>query len=274
MAARLKDKVAIVTGAGSIGPGWGNGKAAAVLFAREGAKVLAVDINEAAARETAGIVRGEGGTCEIAVADITKSDQVAALVARARAAFGGRIDILHNNVGIVSTGGPVETDEAEWRRLFEVNLTSMFLACKHVLPAMAAQAPNAAGQRGAIVNIASIAGIRWLGVPYIAYSATKGAVIPFTRSIALQYAKHGIRANSILPGLMDTPMARGAGLSEAYAQGDVAEMIRIRNAQCPTGKMGDAWDVAHAALYLASDEAKYVTGTELIVDGGLTAKAT
>ncbi len=272
MAGRLRDKVAIVVGAGSIGPGWGNGKAVAVLFAREGAKILAVDIDEAAARETAAIVRGDGGVCEIFTADVAKSDQVAALVARARAAFGGRIDILHNNVGIVSTGGPVETDEAEWRRILDVNLTSLFLTCKHVLPVMAAQAPNAAGQRGAIVNIASIAGIRWLGVPYVSYSTTKGAILPFTRSIALQYAKQGIRANCILPGLMDTPMARGAGLSKAYAEGDVAEMIRIRNAQCPTGKMGDAWDVAYAALFLASDEAKYVTGTELVVDGGMTAK--
>jgi NAD(P)-dependent dehydrogenase (short-subunit alcohol dehydrogenase family) len=124
---------------------------------------------------------------------------------------------------------------------------------------------------GVIVNIASIAGIRDIGVPYISYSTSKGAVIPFTRSIALQYAKQGIRANAILPGLMNTPMIVEP-LKDAYAGGDVAEMIRIRDAQCPTGRMGDAWDVAHAALFLASDEAKYITATELVVDGGITAK--
>ena len=264
MAGRLEGKVAIVTGAGSIGPGWGNGKATAVLFAREGARVLAVDRNPRAVEETRAIIASEGGVCEAFTADVARGQEVAALVQRCLAAF-GFVDILHNNVGILALGGPVELAEADWDRLFAVNLKSMFLTCKHVLPAMEARG------RGAIVNLGSVAGIRDLGVPYVAYNTTKGAVLAFTRSVALQYAKKGIRANTILPGLMDTPMVE-AGLPSAYAQGDVAKMKAVRHAQCPMGHMGDAWDVARAALFLASDEARYITGAELVVDGGLTCK--
>ena len=273
MAGRLQDKVAIVVGAGSSGPGWGNGKATAALFAREGAKVLCGDRNGAAAEETAGLIAEEGGTASAFAADVTEGAQVAAMVAAARGAdwnAGGRIDVLHNNVGIVEVGGPVEASEESWHRVMDVNLTSMFLTCKHVLPVMAAQFEES-GQGGALVNIASIAGIRWAGVPYISYAASKAGVIQFTRAVALQYAAKGIRANSILPGLMNTPMIREP-LKEVYAGGDVDRMVELRDAQCPTGKMGDAWDVAYASLFLASDEAKYVTATELVVDGGITAK--
>lgn len=270
MAKRLEGRVAIVTGAGSSGPGWGNGKAAAVLYAREGAKVVCADIEPAAARETAEIIRGEGNVAETVACDVSKSADVEALVARTRAAFGGRIDILHNNVGIAVLGGPVELDEADWDRAAAVNIKSMYLTCKHVLPVMAAQAPYAHGLRGAIVNISSIAGIRWLGVSYAAYSTTKGAALPFTRSVALEYAPRGIRANAILPGLMNTPMVRERVLQGSYGETE-AEMVRKRDAQCPMGRMGDAWDVAHAALFLVSDEAKYITGAELVVDGGWTA---
>ncbi len=154
-----------------------------------------------------------------------------------------------------------------------VNLRSQFLTHKHVLPVMLRQDPNAHGLRGAIVNIGSISGSRWTGVPYISYSTSKGAIVPFTRSVALQYAGQGIRANAILPGLMNTPMIVEP-LKDSYGGGDIAEMIRVRDAQCPMGHMGDAWDVANAALFLASDEAKYITATELVVDGGLTAKVT
>lgn len=263
-AGRLAGKVAMVVGAGSSGPGWGNGKAAAVLFAREGAAVFCVDINATAAEETAGIIRGEGGQAEAFRADVSQADEVAAMAARCLAAF-GRIDVLDNNVGILELGGPVEASEESWDRVIAVNLKSMFLTCKQVLPVMQRQGG------GAIVNIASIAGIRDTGVAYISYSTSKGAVIPFTRSVALQYARHGIRANAILPGLMNTPMIVEP-LKDAYGEGGVEAMIRKRDAQCPTGKMGDAWDVAYAALFLASDEAKYITGTELVVDGGITAK--
>jgi NAD(P)-dependent dehydrogenase (short-subunit alcohol dehydrogenase family) len=178
MGDRLKGKVALVSGAGSIGPGWGNGKAAAVLFAREGAKVLAADIKLDAAFETKRIIEAEGGICEAVGGDVSKSQDVAAIVAACIATFGW-IDILHNNVGIVEVGGPVETSGESWDRVNDVNLKSMFLTCKHVLPHMQQQG------KGAIVNIASVSGIRWLGVPYVSYAATKAAVIQFTRVIAL-----------------------------------------------------------------------------------------
>ena len=263
MAGRLQDRIAIVAGAGSVGPGWGNGKATAVLFAREGAKVLCADINEDAAAETAGIIAGEGGAAAAIRADVTERAQVEALAARALELWGG-IDILHNNVGIVDVGGPVETSEESWDRVMDVNIKSMFLTCKAVLPVM-----EAAG-RGAIVNISSVSGIRWLGVPYISYAASKAAVINFTRAVALQYAAKGIRANTILPGLMNTPMIVEP-LTKVYG-GEFEKMVELRDAQCPMGHMGEGWDVAHAALFLASDEAKYITATELVVDGGLTAK--
>ena len=262
MAGRLQDKVALVSGAGSVGPGWGNGKAAAVLFAREGARVFCVDRNLSAAEETAALIAQDGGTATAHQADVADGAQVAQLTAACRAAY-GRIDVLHNNVGILEAGGPVELSEEAWDRVMAVNIKSMFLTCKHVLPVMLEQG------RGAIVNIASIAAIRWLGVAYSSYTASKGAVVSFTRALALQYADRGIRANAILPGLMHTPMIV-APLTEAYG-GSAEEMFAKRHAQCPMGHMGDAWDVAYAALFLASDEAKYITGTELVVDGGLTA---
>ncbi len=262
MGDRLKGKVALVTGAGSVGEGWGNGKATAVLFAREGAKVFGVDRNLAAAEETRDIIRGEGGECSVLQADVSCADDVQTLVDKCIATY-GRIDILHNNVGIVQVGGPVETSEEDWDRVMAVNVKSMFLTCKYVLPIMEKQGA------GAIVNISSIAGIRYTGVPYITYYTSKAAVLGFTQGVALQYAPRNIRANAILPGLMNTPMIREP-LKETYGGGDVGKMIQVRDAQCPMEHMGDAWDVAYAALYLASDEAKYVTGTQFVVDGGIT----
>jgi len=265
MGERLKNKVAIVTGAGSSGPGWGNGKATAVLFAREGAKVFAVDINQEAVEETRQIISDEGAGVTVQQTDVTRAEQVEAMVDLCIETY-GRVDILHNNVGIVEVGGPVEASEESWDRVVAVNLKSMFLTCKFVLPHMEEQGG------GAIVNISSIAGIRYLGVPYVSYSATKGAVLQLTQSIALQYAEKNIRANSILPGLMNTPMIIEP-LKDVYAEGDIEKMLDIRNNQVPMKRMGDAWDVAHAALFLASDEAKYITGAELVVDGGLTCKS-
>lgn len=264
MTNRLMGKAAIVTGAGSIGPGWGNGKAIAVLFAREGARVVAVDRNRAAAEETRALIEAEGGACRVVEADVAHAADVARVAEDCLSAY-GRIDVLVNNVGIVSLGGAATVSEAEWDRVMAVNLKSMFLACKAVLPAMERQGA------GAIVNIASIAGIRDTGVSYVTYNTTKGAVLPFTRAIAMEYARKGVRANCVLPGLLDTPMVE-AGLTGAYAQGDVARMKAIRATQVPMGRMGDAWDTAHAALFLASDEAKYVTGAELVVDGGITCR--
>ena len=266
MADRLQGKVALVSGAGSIGPGWGNGKAAAVLYAREGASGFCGDLDLAAAEQTRDLIRGEGGTAEAFRCDVTKADEVAAMAAACHAAFGA-IDVLHNNVGILEIGGPVDLTEEAWDRVHDVNLKSMFLTCKHVLPVMEAQGS------GAIVNISSVSGLRWTGVPYLSYSTSKAAVNHFTRMVAVQYAPQGIRCNCVLPGLMRTPMVEHA-LADHYADGDIDKMFQMRGEQVPMGHGGDAWDVAHAALFLASDEAKYITGIELVVDGGLTLKMT
>lgn len=271
MARRLKDKVAVVIGAGSIGPGWGNGKATAVAFAREGAKVACADINLEAAEETAAIIAGEGGAAFAQACDWTRADQVKTLVEATLKRF-GRIDILDNNVGIAETGGVVETDEAAWDRVFAINLKGAYLAMKAVIPVMLRQF-EATGKGGAIVNISSIAAVRYTGVPYITYAATKAAMNQMTRVTAAEYAARGIRVNAILPGLLRTPMVENsAGLAKAYAGGDVEEMWKARDRQVPMGHMGDAWDVANAAVFLASDESRYVTGIELLVDGGITLK--
>lgn len=265
MAGRLDGRVALVTGAGSIGPGWGNGKATAALFAREGASVFAVDLNGDAARETVDIVTGEGGVARSHVADVTDPAAVRSTVRACLDAF-GRIDVLVNNVGIARTGSVVSTSEADWDLVTDVNVKSVYLTCREVVPVMEGQG------KGAIVNIASIAAHRWTGISYASYYATKGAVVSLSRAIALEHAASGIRCNSVSPGLMNTPMVHH-GLTAAYGkEGDVDNLIRVRDAQCPMGHMGEAFDTAHAVLFLASDEAKYITAQDLVVDGGLTAK--
>jgi NAD(P)-dependent dehydrogenase (short-subunit alcohol dehydrogenase family) len=236
---------------------------APALWAREGAHVVCVDYNPAAAEETVGIIAGENGSASAAVCDVTQSDQVKAVV-EAVIARHGRIDVLHNNVGYATMGGPIELSEAEWRRSFDLNVTGAFLTCKHVLPHMLAR------RSGAIVNVSSIAAIRWTGYPYAAYYAAKAAVNNFTMGLALQYAADGIRVNAVMPGLMNTPLIHQQ-ISGQYKDAD--EMVRARDAACPMGRMGTAWDVAKAALFLASDEAAYITGVSLPVDGGLTCRA-
>ena len=264
MVDRLRGKVAIVVGAGSIGPGWGNGKAIAVTFAREAAKVLCVDIDPAAAEETVGIIRGEGWEARLFQADVTKSANVAAMTEECMKAY-GRIDVLDNNVGIAAVGGVVEVSEEEWDRVMAINLKSCFFAMKHVIPVMEKQGG------GSIVNISSIAGIRYTGVPYATYYASKAAMNHLTRTTAVQYAPKRIRVNAILPGLMETPMVlKSAGLAAAY--GGEEELWKARARQVPMGFGGNAWDVAYGALYLASDESRYVTGIQLVVDGGVTLK--
>jgi NAD(P)-dependent dehydrogenase (short-subunit alcohol dehydrogenase family) len=263
MTERLKDKVAIVFGAGSVGPGWGNGKATAALFAANGAHVICVDIDEAAAEETAGIITREGGRASAYACDVTGSAAVFDLVANVVREH-GRIDVLHNNVGYATMGGPIELDEAAWQRTFDLNVKSCFITCKHVLPHMLER------KSGAIVNVSSIAAIRYTGYPYTAYYAAKAAVNNFTMGLALQYARDGIRVNAIMPGLMNTPLIFQQ-ISGQYPDADA--MVAARDAACPTGKMGTAWDIAKAALFLASDDAAYITGVSLPVDGGLSCRA-
>ena len=263
MSGKLAGRVAIVFGAGSVGEGWGNGKATAVAYARAGAKVVAVDREDAAAAATARIIAAEGGEALPVAADVTRLAEVEASVRAAIARF-GQLDILHNNVGITAKGGPVETTEKVWDRVMAVNVKSMFLTCKCILPIMERQ------KRGVITNISSLASIRWTGYNYSAYYASKGAVNQFTRGIAIEYAARGIRANAILPGLMDTPHIH-QHISGFY--GTPEEMTAARHAMSPTGRMGDGWDIAHAAVFLASDDAKYINGIELPVDGGLHVKA-
>ena len=266
MGERLSGKTALVVGAGSVGPGWGNGKATAVLFAREGAKVFCVDVNPAAAEETVNIIRAEGGDAQAFQADVSKPAEIAGFV-EACVRHYGRIDVLDNNVGLAEVGGVVELDEAVWDRMFQVNLKSCFLAMKHVIPVMERQGG------GSIVNISSIASIRYTGVPYSTYYATKAAMNHLSRTTAVEYAGRNIRVNCVLPGLMKTPMVeKSTGLADTYAKGDVEAMWKARDAQVPMGHMGTAWDVAYAALFLASDESRYVTGLDLVVDGGVTLK--
>jgi NAD(P)-dependent dehydrogenase (short-subunit alcohol dehydrogenase family) len=264
MAGRLQDKVAVVTGAGSIAPGWGNGKATAVVFAREGAKVFAVDIDFGAAEETCGIIAGEGGSAIPFQADVTKNDSVAAMVAACLDSF-ERIDILHNNVGGSAPGGPVDMPEEVFDRQIEFNLKSVFLTCKHVIPVMERQGG------GAIINVASLGAIRHTGHYHSAYGAAKAGVMHYTRTMAVEYAPKGIRANTVIPGHVLTPLVEHR-LAKQYRGGNVENLIEERSKGIPMGRMGDAWDVAYAALYLASDEAKNTTGIHITVDGGVSLK--
>ncbi len=250
---RLEDKVAIVTGAGSqVDDGIGTGRAAAVLFAREGARVLLVDRKPEAAEQTRELIKQEGATAEVFAADVTSSEDCAAMVARAVELW-GRLDILDNNVGIGGRGTVVDVEEEDWERVMRVNVTGMMLASKHAVPAMA----ESGG--GAIVNIASIAAMRPRGLT--PYSVSKGAVISLTQALAVDHARDGIRANCIAPGPIYTPMVYAGGMSvELRERRKNASLLRIE---------GSGWDVGYAALFLASDEARYITGVVLPVDGGV-----
>lgn len=258
MAGRLAGKRAIVFGAGSSGPGYGNGKAAAIEYAREGAEVACVDLSLAAAEETHDIIAQEGFASLAIAADVTRQRSVDEAVRQVVEAFGG-IDILHNNVGVTHMGGPVELSEESFQSSVDLNIGSVYRTTKAVLPVMERQ------KAGAIVNISSLAAIRWTGYPYFAYYAMKAAVNQSTVAIAMQYARRGIRANCILPGLIDTPLIYKQ-ISSQYASTE--EMVEARSRSVPVGRMGDAFDIARAAVFLASDEAKFITGVCLPVDGG------
>jgi NAD(P)-dependent dehydrogenase (short-subunit alcohol dehydrogenase family) len=263
---RLKDRIAIVVGAGqSPGEGMGNGRATALTFAREGASVLCVDHNLASAQETVDMIGAKGGTAVAFKADVTKVADIKAMVADVQSRW-GRIDILHNNVGVSLAGGDTELSdfsEEALDRCVAINLKSCIFAAKHVIPIMRQQ------QSGVIINISSMAVISTY--PYVAYKATKAAMVAFTEQLAYQNAAYGIRANVILPGLMNTPMAvdtRARTFKKTRAQVEAE-----RDAQVPLRKkMGTGWDVANAALFLASDEASFITGVTLPVDGGASVR--
>jgi NAD(P)-dependent dehydrogenase (short-subunit alcohol dehydrogenase family) len=264
MAGRLAGKTAAVVGAGQTpGETIGNGRATAILFAREGAKVLCVDRVLASAMETVDMIAAEGGVASAFEADVTREADCQALVAEAKARL-GRIDILHNNVGIGRGDNSItQLDGEVFDRIMTTNLKGMWLTIKHALPVMREQ-----GGGGAIINISSMAAVAASNL--IAYGMSKAGVNKLTRATAAANTRYMIRCNCIMPGLMDTPMAVGG---RAATQGRSTDEIRAqRDAQVPLGrKMGTAWDVAYAALFLASDEAKFITGAVLPVDGGMSA---
>jgi NAD(P)-dependent dehydrogenase (short-subunit alcohol dehydrogenase family) len=255
--AGLAGKVAIVAGGGAAGDGIGNGRAAAILLARAGTRVLVVDHDLALAERTVAMIAAEGGTAAAHRADLTDNDECRDMVAAALDRF-GRIDFLDNNVGIGSRGTVVDENAEAWRRVMQVNVEAMFLAAKHAIPAMI----RTAG-RGAIVNISSISALRPRGLT--AYSASKGAVIALTRAMAIDHGADGIRVNCVAPGPVYTPML--------YARGMSAEARDRRRKSSALGIEGTGWDVGHAVRFLLSDHARYITGQTLVVDGGVTLQA-
>ena len=264
MSGRLAGKVAIVTGAGSIGPGWGNGRSTVVRFADEGAKVFAVERNPEAMQETLDKAGKNAGAITSHAADVTKSADWRALVKACLDKL-GRIDILVNNVGGSSHGGPVDLPEEQWNAQIAMNLTSVYLGCKYVIPVMEKQGG------GSIINLASTSGIRFTGSAQVGYAATKAGVIQLSRVVAVEYAPKNIRVNSIVPGQLHTPMVE-ARLAKQRAGGDVEALLKQRLKRIPMGFAGDGRDTANAALFLASDESRWVTGTEIVVDGGMSVR--
>ncbi|BBK40540.1 oxidoreductase [Allostella vacuolata] len=262
MTGRLQDKVVVITGAGSIAAGWGIGKATAVACARAGARVVAADIDGEAAAETARLVADAGGEALAVTVDVACPRSVEALAAAAVERF-GRVDVVHNNVGIGRVGGPLDIDIEDWDRTHRTNVTALLIAARAFLPGMRER------RSGVFLTTSSIAGQRYVGFPHLAYSVTKAAATHFTRMIAAQYAADGIRAVTIVPGLMDTPRIR-LTVARAFPDLPFEELRHKRDQQVPLGTMGDGWDVANAVVFLASEEARYITGTELVVDGGLS----
>ncbi len=261
---RMTGKTALVTGAGTADGGWGNGKACAAQLAREGANVVCLDLRAELAEEAAATIRAEGGQAVAAAGDVSRSADVKAAVDLAVTNFGG-LNVLVNNVGIVVLGGVVELSEEDWQRAFDVNLKSCFLTMKHAIPEMLKRGG------GSIVNVSSISSIRYLGKSYVSYYTTKAAMNHMSRVTAAEYAGRQIRVNAVLPGLMDTPMARASAIKNHGARPEEMEALWKKRAQrIPMGWMGDAFDVARAVAFLASDEARFITGQALVVDGGMT----
>ena len=259
----LTGKTVVVAGGGSVAPGWSIGRASCVTYARLGATVCVLDRDLASAQETVRLIEAEGGSATAYRTDMALEADIVETFREIASRFEA-IDVLHHNVGIGKTGGPMETTAEDLDRIHSVNVKSLMLSCQAVLPGMAERGS------GAIISIASVAGMRYLGYPHLAYCTTKAAVIQMTRMIAQQYAAQGIRANTVVPGLIDTPRV-SANVAHMFSESlDEAKAARAR--QVPMQRMGTAWEVANACAFLASDAASYVTGTEIVVDGGITGK--
>jgi len=256
---RLAGKVAIVVGAGSSGAEASNGSAAARVYAREGCQVLCVDRNPHAAQRTVDEIREAGGDALAFEANVCRKDQLAEM-ARYCDAHYGRVDVLHNNVGIEIVAELEDIDQEDWDRVFQVNIKGVMLACQQIIPRMVRQGG------GSIINISSVASRRWSPMPFLAYNTSKAGLNHMTRVLARRYAEHHVRTNVIVPGLIDTPHAAHLTVGDSSA---VQAAREARHKRCPMGHQGTAWDIAYTALFLASDESRYVTGTEIAVDGGL-----
>lgn len=259
-AGRIAGKVVLVVGAGSSGQGWGLGRAASALFAREGAHVFAVDRDAVAVEETRRRIEDAGGSCAVAVADATSHEDIQRAVDACVAQF-GRVDVLHNNVGGGGPSDAIETSVESWRASLDLNLTAAFLACKCVLPHMLKQG------NGSIIQVGSIAAMRYPGISTLAYSVAKAGLLQLSKSIALQYARAGVRSNYLVLGHVDTPEIRRRIL-ERFGADRFDEVMAVRADVIPAGRPATVWDVAYAALFLASDESAYITGSEIPVDGG------
>jgi NAD(P)-dependent dehydrogenase (short-subunit alcohol dehydrogenase family) len=259
---RLDGKVALVTGCGTRGEGWGNGKAISVLLARQGATIFGVDRDMEAAQVTQKIIEDEGGKAFVMTSNVTQSQDVQTMVQQCMDKF-GRIDILVNNVGQSEPGGPVEMSEETWDGQMDLNVKTAFLTMKSVLPIMEKQGS------GSVISISSVAGLRYVGKPQVAYAAGKAALMQLTKTTAVLYANKGIRLNCVVPGLVFTPLVKR--LADKYAGGQFDAFVEHRHQQVPAGHMGDAWDVANAVLFLASDQSRYITAQDIVVDGGLIA---
>ena len=258
----LDGKTAVVTGCGSEGEGWGNGRAIATLLARQGAKVIGTDLNYKAAKNTQDFILKENNKCEIHEVNMSNKKDVDSFFKNVTKQH-EKINILVNNVGRSEPGDPEVLDYDVWREQFSTNLDTAFFAIKQIIPIM----KKIGG--GSIVNISSVAGMRYVGKPQVGYSASKAALMQMTKTTAIIHAENKIRLNCVVPGLMHTPLVER--LANKYADGKYEEFVKTRNNQVPMKKMGSSFDVANAVLFLASDEAKYITGTEIVVDGGLTA---
>lgn len=259
----LTGKTVAVAGGGSVAPGWSIGRTSCVTYARLGATVCVLDRDLSSAQETVRLITEEGGAAYAYQTDMAREEDIVDTF-RTLAARHAPLDVLHHNVGIGKTGGPMETSAEDLDRIHAVNVKSLMLSCQAVLPGMVERGA------GAIISIASVAGLRYLGYPHLAYCTTKAAVIHMTRMIAQQYAPHGIRANTVVPGLIDTPRV-AANVAHVFSD-SLEEAKAARARQVPLRRMGTPWEVANACAFLASDAASYVTGTELLIDGGLTGK--